>query len=282
MCYITEEYDWFALYQLLSLFFKRAQYIIPSVAHYLHTLENHPISPEVKQDKDKIQETVNNWADLNQYISEMHALLSEEFFKAGIASENLSEEQSRTNFFDLLDRVGKDLDKALGAALGLRQVLFVGKNREIVEQALSAFLTFYPHPSVNLWTENMSDAHFIGTLPDLVKNYDESAVIVDLDKNKVIGGEKIEFCANLLYETIAFGKEMSVSESHIFFQGKISAIFTLLKALLEVLTLEKKDQQQRFQELFKKYPQDSLQLMAQMSRNLNPLLAKILRSADSS
>ncbi len=281
MCYITEEFDWFALYQLLSLFYKRAQYIIPSVAQYLHTLEMHPISPEVKQDKEKIQEIVNNWADLNQYISEMHALLSEEFFKAGMKSEILSEEQSRTNFFDLLARVGKDFDKALGAALGLRQVLFVGKNRDAVEQALSAFLTFYPHPSVNLWTENMSDAHFIGTRPDLVKNYDESSVVVDLAKNIVVGGEKIEFCANLLNETIEFAKEMSVSESHMFFQGKISAIFTLLKALLEVLTLEKKDQLQRFQELFKKYPQDSLQLMAQMSRNLNPLLAKTLLSADS-
>ena len=282
ICYITEEYDWFALYQLLSLFFKRAQYILPSVAHYLFTLEHHPISPEIKQDKEKIQEIVNNWADLNQYISEMHALLSEEFFKAGLASENLTEEQSRTNFLDLLAQVGKDFDKALGAALGLRQILFVGKNREVVEQALSAFLTFYPHPSVNLWTENMSDAHFIGTRPDLVENYDESTVVVDLIKSKIIGGEKIEFCANLLNETMAFAKEMSVSESHIFFQGKISAIFTLLKALLEVLTLEKKDQKQRFQELFQKYPQDSLQLMAQMSRNLNPLLAKILLSAKTS
>ncbi|OLS14814.1 MAG: hypothetical protein RBG13Loki_1573 [Promethearchaeota archaeon CR_4] len=282
LCYITEEYDWFALYQLLSLFFKRSQYILPSVAHYLSTLEHHPISPEIKQDKEKIQEIVNNWADLNQYISEMHALLSEEFFKAGLASENLTEEKSRTNFLELLAQVGKDFDKALGAALGMRQVLFVGTNREVVEQALSAFLTFYPHPSVNLWTESSSDAHFIGTRPDLVKNYDESTVIVDLINRKVVGGEKIEFCANLLNETMMYAKEMSVSESHIFFQGKISAVFTLLKALLEVLMLEKKDQQKQFNELFRKYPQDSLQLMAQMSRNLNPLLAKILLSAKTS
>jgi hypothetical protein len=62
-----------------------------------------------------------------------------------------------------------------------------------------------------------------------------------------------------------------------FFQGKISAIFTLLKGFLEILTLDEGEQQDHFREMIKKYPEDSVDLILQISRNLNPLLAKSIR-----
>ncbi|HMF33298.1 MAG TPA: hypothetical protein VKK79_17870, partial [Candidatus Lokiarchaeia archaeon] len=161
-------------------------------------------------------------------------------------------------------------------ALSQKQVLFVSPNREQVERALSAFLCYFPNPSANIWATEISDALFIGTHPDLVKNYDPSTVVVDLVNDCAIGGEKNEFCANLLLETMLYSQEMSFTDSRIFFQGKISAIFTLLKSVLELLTIDESQRVHRLQEIFNKYPTDSLQLIIQMSQNLNQLLAKYL------
>ena len=209
----------------------------------------------------------------------MHTLLSEEIFKAGMASSDISDQQVRPGFIDLLMRIGHDFDKVLGTALSFQQVLFVSQDHQQVEQVLRDLLSYYPHPSVTLWTEEPSDSLFVGTRPDLAKFYSKVPVIVDLDTNVVIGGTKNEFCATLLGETLQFASEMSVPESRIFFQGKISAIFTLLKAFLEILTLDEASQQQNLREMLLRYPEDSIELVYQIGRNVNKLLAKVIRHA---
>lgn len=279
LCYLVEEEVWFAFYQVMSLFFRRAQHILPQVANYLALLDTNPSFSDVNHARPFIQDLIEDWADLNQYISVMSAMLSDQFFKSSIKSTELTEDQVRAHFMVLLTRVGSEFDRVLGAALSLRQVLFVGTEQESVEQVLGAFLAYYPHPSVVMWAETVSDALFVGTRPDLVQFYDPSTVIIDLVNNAVIGGEKNEFCADLLVETLLFAQETSFAESRRFFQSEISEIFTQLKTALELLALEEPEQQRRFREMISKYPPDSIQLLTQISEKLNPFLAKTLRAS---
>src|SRR5271157_1438892 len=125
LAYVTEENDWFSFYQVMVLFYKRVQNIIPPIALHLDFLEDNPAFGEIEVQRPKIQQMIFDWADLNQYISAMSALLSEEFFKSGVKSEDVTEEQSRANFIDLLTRFTLDFDKVLNAALSQKQVLFV-------------------------------------------------------------------------------------------------------------------------------------------------------------
>ncbi|HMF33386.1 MAG TPA: hypothetical protein VKK79_18315, partial [Candidatus Lokiarchaeia archaeon] len=279
LCYVAEERDWFAFYQLRSLFAKRVRVVVPELANYLQTLENNPLADDIRQNRDHIREFLNDWADLNQYIDVMHALLSEEFFKAGRFSENIGDQLAHSGFIDLLSQLEPDFDRVISAAISLQQVLFVSVDRQKVEQAISALLSYYPHPSVTLWTEKPSDSLFVGTSPNLAEFYSKDCVVVDLDSNSVSGGRSNEFCANLLQETLEFASEMTVAESRMFFQGKISAIFSLVKAFLEVLSLDEAQQQVTLHKVYHRYPEDSIELVYQIARNVNKLLAKAIRQA---
>ncbi len=282
LCFIADERDWFEWYQLMSLFSRRAKYISPEVAEYLHLLESNPLADEVQQHRRRVQEIISSWADLNQYINVMHVILSEEFFKAGIASENMSAQRSRQSFFELIRFFGSDFEKVLNAALSLEQVLFVSRDRQRAEKAIGALLNYYPHPSVTIWTEEPSDSLFVGTTPDLALFYGTESVVVDLDGGKILNGRKNEFCRTLLKETLQFAPEMSISESRLFFQGKISAIFSLVKGFLEVLTHNEEKQHQCILDMLQRYPEDSIELVYQIARNVNKLLAKILRQTRTS
>lgn len=279
LCYVAKESEWFAFYQVMSLFFKRAQQILPKISQHLIFLESSPPLSDFNfnQRKTEIQDCINDWADLNQYLSTMQVLLSTEFFKSSISQEDLTDAQSLSHFTRLLDCVGKDFDKVLNANLGLRQVLFTSKDPEKVKQALSAFLAWYPHPSVTLWTESASDSSFIGTRPELAKNYDPSIVIVDLDQNEIVGGTKNEFCAKLLRETQQFLKIMSVRDSRIYFLERISGFFALFKNLLKALAMDEAHQEEYFQGAVKENSLDSVQLTIEIGENLNPLLAQTVQ-----
>ncbi len=281
LCFVAEEQDWFEWYQLLSLFYRRAKYISPEVGEYLHLLESNPVADDIQQNRRRVQEVISSWADLNQYINVMHVILSDEFFKAGIASENMNTQRSRQSFIELIRYFGSDFERVLNAALSLQQVLFISKDRQRVENAISALLNYYPHPSVTLWTEEPSDSLFVGTTPDTALFYGTEAVMVNLDTGTIINGKKNEFCRNLLKETIQFATEMSISESRLFFQGKISAIFSLVKGFLEVIAYEETKQHQLIFDMLERYPEDSVELVYQIARNINKLLAKVLLQARS-
>ncbi len=281
LCYFVEEKEWFTFYQLISLFQQRAQRILQGLIPLIERLERDPLSNESKQEKKKIQEAVNEWGDLNQYINAMQVSIFQEFRRSGMPSSTLADDQIRTQLEKLNRKIGQDIDKVIFALLGQQQVVFVANDRNLVELSLSAVLAYYPLPSVILWTEGPSDCRLVGTRPNQINNYEKNAVIVDIVNNKVIGGEKNEFCSNLFKEAMIFARESSVIESRKFFQQKVSSIFTLLKDLLEILSLEENRQQERFQNILEGVNtlegRATIHLLLLMSENLNPLLARKLK-----
>ena len=78
----------------------------------------------------------------------------------------------------------------------------------------------------------------------------------------------------MVKEAQLIDQECSMYEARKFFQTKISSLFVLVRALLEVSTLEKEEQRQEFQNILSNYPLANIQLIARMTKSLNLLLGK--------
>ncbi|HMF34178.1 MAG TPA: hypothetical protein VKK79_22325 [Candidatus Lokiarchaeia archaeon] len=278
LCFVAREQDWFTLYQVITLVRKKAQYIIPQLIGYLQQLEENSAPDEIRQMNSKNKGILDDWADLNQYISRVQTSLFEKFFESGITSDNLTETEIRNHLSNLFELFGDNFSKIFFALLSLRQILFIGNDRMLVEQTLSAILAFYPHPAAILWVEEPSDSLLVGTSPSFTGFYPKSTVIVDLSNQTILGGDKNDFCSTLMQETVKLAQEASVPEARLFFQQRVSSLFSFLKEMLRTLTLAEKDQSKRLEEILKSFPVATIQLLAKMSENFNFNLASNLHA----
>ncbi len=274
LCFIIQEADWFMFYQLSSIIHKKSNEIIPRIIDYIQMYNKNPDSAEVVKYAPNVKEIVSNWADLNQYLGGVQASLIQEFYKSGLTVEALKEQETRSKLGALIEGLGPDFDKIVFALLIQKQIVFIGESKELVEQTLSALMTFYPHPSVVLWTERPSDYLLVGTHPNNVKNFDKNALIVDLTNNQITGGEKNQFCSELVEKTVQLAEVTSLEEAQVFFQGKIANLFALLKNLLDLIGTEEDIEQRNVKKLLEFHPPATLKLLARMSSSINMLLAK--------
>ncbi|OLS13841.1 MAG: hypothetical protein RBG13Loki_2518 [Promethearchaeota archaeon CR_4] len=91
---------------------------------------------------------------------------------------------------------------------------------------------------------------------------------MNLIDGKITGGEKNEYCSNLVQETLNFIRKASVSESRLFFQRQVSSLFSLLKSLLEILPLDEQSQSRQCQAILKDQPLPKLRLWPKCARFL--------------
>ena len=159
----------------------------------------------------------------------------------------------------------------------MQQVLLVGNDRKRIEQSLSTILSYYLLPSATLWSENKSDKMLIGGSPSLVKEFDKSVVVADYDNKRIFGGEKNDFCAQVLEETEKYAQHSSVPEARAYFQRKISTVFTVLKDILRsFINSDSPNVGQKTQDLLWNLKMEEIHLLARISRNVNPFLARML------
>ncbi len=280
LCFFMKEKDWFMFYQLNTIIYNITQQLLPSISNYLQKYEANPTSDEIVKLTPYVQDAVENWADLNQYIGSVQASLFEEYYKSGITADVLTEEQARIQFNNLISLIEEDIDKVIFALLTQKQTVFVGESRKQVEEMIGTILNFYPHPSVKFWAEMPGEYLIVGTHPINTVNFKKSSVFVDLVKNQVTGGEKNAFCSDLMKKTIQLAEVESISEARVFFQGKISNVFSLLKTFLDILS-KSETQTKQLEKLLPLYSPAALELIAKMSENLNTLLAKTLKHSKS-
>ncbi len=273
---VFDENDFDSFYQLSSLVRRKFNHNLLRLTDFLTSYEQDPLSSSLKEKKPYIQELLRDWADLNQYVSSVRVSFFEEFLKASATSESLSEESIRQQFEELTKRVGNDFDKIIVGLLTLQQILFVGSDRKQVERALSALLAFYPHPSVTLWADQPSESLLVGVPPAQVINYKNSPIIVDLDTGIVTGGNRNEYIANTVKDTLVVARDASVSEARLFFQGKISSFFVLIRLLLDYVTLGKAERISAIQDYQRGIHPALLQLIVRMARKLE-LALEIVR-----
>ena len=96
-------------------------------------------------------------------------------------------------------------------------------------------------------------------------------MIVDLDKNVIHGGEKNEFCSELMKETKILLQNDSIHGGRVFFQGKVSSVFSILKTILRAYVEEEDD---ALKNIIKYCPKAVAKLIEHMCYGLNPLLAE--------
>jgi hypothetical protein len=277
LVFMCDEKYWFTFYQLSSLIKSRAKYILPILSEYLNKLEIDPTSDVVKLQKTRMHEQVVNWADLNQYVGTLQSYLFEEFFKSRTTGVVLNENDARMRLIILLNKFDKDIDKLIFALLGQNQVLIIGYEQNEIQHTVNALVTFYPHQSVMTWAEEPTETLLVGTHPSLVKEFDKKNIlIVDLDKGEIIGGEKNEFCSELMKETKTLLQDISIQESRRFFQGKVSSVFSILKTILRAYVEEEDD---ALKNIIKYCPKAVAKLIERMCFGLNPLLAEKIRKS---
>lgn len=273
---VFDENDFDSFYQLSSLIRRKFKILMLRFGAFLAAYEQDPLSSSLKEKKPHIQELLCDWADLNQYVSSVRASFFEEFLKASATSESLSSDSLQQQFEELTKLVGNEFDKIVVGLLTLQQILFVGSDRKQVERALSALLAFYPHPSVALWAEKPSEALLVGIPPTEVSNYKNGPVIVDLDKGTVTGGTRNEYISNTVRDTLVVANNASVAEARLFFQGKISSFFVLIRLLLDYVTLDKAGRLSAIQDYQRGIHPALLQLIVRMARKLE-LALEIVR-----
>ena len=158
LCFVTENRNWFAFYQVNSLINKKAGYILPALENYLQKFEKNPTNDALQLQTPKIQELVNNWANLNQYVGALQANLFEEFIKYATIKKTLTEEEVRSQLLILFTKFPKDIDKLIFALLTQQKILFVSLEKDKIKSTINALLTFYPQPAVNIWAEKPNEA----------------------------------------------------------------------------------------------------------------------------
>ncbi len=273
LCQIIKEDDWFLFYQLSSLILSKTEEIIPRVITHIQRYNKNPHSIEVKEGSPVIQDLVENWADLNQYLGSVQASLFEKYYQLGISDDIITEEQMRLQLINLISHTGNEFDKVIHAILTQDPVVFVG-SKDLVEQTISALLNFYPHPSVTFWIESPTEYLISGTHPDNLQKFQETHLIVDLMNQKVIGGEKNEFCLDLVQKTVELAEVVSMNEAKVFFQGKIANLFAVLQNLMNLVSIEEENQPKELERLLKTHSPAALDLLAKMGSNLNIMLVK--------
>jgi hypothetical protein len=276
ICYITSAGEWQVFYQLMQQFFGKFQQIFSELSNYIVATEKNPTSEEVTKQKTQIQDLIARWADLNQYLGDMETNLAESLFRSDPLQENLTEEMYKFNIYQIIKRFGRDCDKILFALLSMQRVLFVGQDRDQVEQALTALISYYLHPSVEFWSEEKSEKMLVAGPPALARAYDKSVVIADFDTNRVYGGENNDFCATVIEEAEKYSRQASVAEGRTFFHEKLSSIFSRLKGLLQILSQGGDRHGIQLQEALQDLPMAELHLLTRMSRGLNPVLTETL------
>jgi hypothetical protein len=273
LCFITENRNWFAFYQLNSLINQKVGYILPILQDYLEKIEMNPTLDQIQVQKPKIHELVSNWANLNQYVGTLQANLFEEFIKYGTIEKTLSEAEVRAELLVILTKFPKNVDKLIFALLTQQKILFIGLEKERIKTTINALLTFYPQPSVELWAEKPSDGLIIGTDPKYLREYEKKNIlIVDMENDKILGGENNEYCGNLVKETTKLIRDLSVTEARRFFLGKVSSIFNIITSLLEVSIQE--DHEKQFHVILKVCPKAVIHLITKMTKDLHPVLSE--------
>lgn len=280
-CLSTSEKNFYTFYQLLPLIRKKIMHNSSLIGNCIQAVEEKITTHELKEQQDEIllkfiRETVYAWADINQYIGFIQSALLKELFKAGVLNETFTEEHTSILFNQLLARLTKDIDKVVFGLLTHQQILFVGEIKEEIEISLSTLLAFYPHSSVTFWTEKPEDYLLIGTHPQYLQNFStDSALIVNLTTNDIIGGQKNTFCCELMEKTQQLAQESSVSIARATFQSKLFSLFVIIKELLTIIAMEEKEQiLNQFKALLEKYSPATVHLIAHMSKELNYLVTK--------
>ncbi len=209
-----------------------------------------------------IKQKIDSLLDIQSYKVEI-----EEFY----ASRKITITKSKTKgSMQFLNKViKKDLDKAIMAILIGKPVIVTG-DEVMTEIAIASLEIFAPHKELKkvFWTNQIVEADLIGTKRNIAKAYDD-AVVVDLLKGKVSGGDSSKFCKDLLSNLQGRDEKAVVQRVN----DKISEIITSASILAE-LAMRKEVSKGDISTVAPMFNSEKMSIIVTIAKSMNPIFSK--------
>ena len=140
----------------------------------------------------------------------------------------------------------------------------------MTELAIASLEIFAPHKDLRkvYWTNQIVDADIIGTKRNLAKAYD-NAIIVDLMKGKVTGGESNKFCKDLLIQLKGQNEQM-VEE---IVNEKIGEIVSSATILAE-LAMKREIVKSEISAVAPLFNSEKMGVIIVIAKSMNPIFSK--------
>ena len=209
-----------------------------------------------------IKHKIDSLLDIQSFKVEI-----EEFYAARKITISKSETKGSMEFLNKI--VKKDLDKAiLGILLG--KTVIVTGDQVMTEIAIASLEIFSPHKELRkvFWTNQIVEADIIGTKKNLAKAYDD-AIVVDLSKGKVSGGESNKFCKDLI--SSLKGIEEHMVEDRV--NEKIGEIITSATILAE-LAMKREVTKSEISAVAPQFNSEKMGIIIVIAKSMNPIFSK--------
>jgi polyhydroxyalkanoate synthesis regulator phasin len=206
-----------------------------------------------------VKQGIDSLLDVQSYKVEI-----EEFYAARKITITKSKTKGSMQFLNKV--IKKDLDKAILAILIGKPVVVTG-DEVMTEIAIASLELFAPHKELKkvFWTNQIVEADLIGTRKNLAKAYDD-AVIVDLIKGKISGGESSKFCRDLL-SSLRGIDEKSVEGK---INERISEIITSA-SLLSELAMRKEITKGDISNVAPMFNSEKMGIIVTIAKSMNPV-----------
>ena len=209
-----------------------------------------------------IKQRIGTLLDIQSFKMEI-----EEFYAARKITISKSKTKGSIQFLNKV--VKKDLDKAILAILVGKPVVVTG-DEVMTEIAIASLEIFSPHKELRkvFWTNQIVDADLIGTKKNLAKAY-EDAIIVDLLKGKVSGGEQSKFCKNLLSSLKGLNEEGVIETVN----ERINEIITSANILAD-LAMKREVTKSEISAIAPQFNSEKMGIIVVIAKSMNPIFSK--------
>ncbi|MHA1186366.1 MAG: hypothetical protein ACTSXA_07750 [Candidatus Heimdallarchaeota archaeon] len=209
-----------------------------------------------------IKQRIETLMDIQSFKMEV-----EEFYAARKITISKSKTKGSIQFLNKV--VKKDLDKAILAILVGKPVVVTG-DEVMTEIAIASLEIFSPHKELRkvFWTNQIVDADLIGTKKNLAKAY-EDAVVVDLIKGKVSGGEQSKFCKSLLSSLKGLNEERVIDTVN----DRINEIITSANILAD-LAMKREVSRSEISDVASQFNSEKMGIIVVIAKSMNPIFSK--------
>lgn len=179
---------------------------------------------------------------------------------------------------NLLSRmVKKNLDQAIyGLIIGIPIVIY-GKDVHLIKLTINTFEAITPHRTLktNLVTAKIDNNNDI-TMFDIIGTSnslktDKNFILIDLEKGKIKGGRKNNYCENMLVDLLE-AEEKNPVLLQMLAKRRINWLLTSVSTIIQLE--DEKTQKDTIKNLTSKMDRDSLYLVAKLIEEKNPLMFK--------
>ena len=240
-----------------------------------------------EKNNEKIKVLINNLMNTTFTDSWMNHVLTQKSIiesKVSVNKKSVQQEKIASNSIHLLQSMlKKNLDQAIYAIIVGNPVVVIGKNSEMIKLVIDTLSIFSPHRNlilnevIGFFPKSMDIESYdlIGIYPEYKPKRRKNYVFIDLEKSKIQGGKKNNFCIQLIKE-LSEAEKKSKKLLNMLAERRINWLIMSAASLTQVES--KESQKKAINDLMKKIDRDSIYLIGKILEQKNSLLYKQILS----